>query len=55
MYQIVVTPFERKHKISKKRLLDILKEGCKIPAEQIEKIETEKTEQGYVYTVNVRG
>ena len=55
MYQIVLKPFGRKRKMSKKQLYDFAEIFYEIPKDQIEGVEIEGTENEYIYTLSIRG
>lgn len=55
MYQIVLKPFGRKRKMTKKQLLEFAEVFYEIPKEQIEDVQIEGTENEYIYTFNIRG
>lgn len=55
MYQIVLKPFGRKRKMTKKQLFEFAEVFYEIPKEQIEDVQIEGTENEYIYTLNIRG
>jgi hypothetical protein len=55
MYQIVLKPFGRKRKMTKKQLYDFAEIYYEIPKDQIEGVEIEGTENEYIYTLSIRG
>lgn len=55
MYQIVLKPFGKKKRMTKKNLLDFVETFYDVPKNKVQEIKVEETENGYIYTYTVRG
>jgi hypothetical protein len=55
MYQIVLKPFGKKKKMTKKNLLDFVETFYDVPKDKVQEIEVKETEKMYIYTYTIRG